>query len=104
MDFWLKSAPALAIFLLSGALYFQNAQKQTLEAEIHALESSLSACEALKEQAHALITAQNEALEELRLKSTPPPFTPPERIRKVFIKDTSCEARLRAYERLFNEL
>ena len=99
MDFWLKSAPALAIFLLSGALYFQNAQKQTLEAE-----SSLSACEDLKEQAHALITAQNEALEELRLKSTPPPFTPPERIRKVFIKDTSCEARLRAYERLFNEL
>ena len=101
MDFWLKGAPAIAIFLLSGALYFQNAQKQTLEAQNRTLQSELIACETLREQDALLVAKQNRALEELRLKSTPAPFIPPARVQKAVIKDRSCEAELMAYKRLF---
>ncbi len=104
MDFWLRFAVISVIIGVVGAVGTFTSlftQLQNLKEANENLEREIVLLEALREQDALLVAKQNNALEELRLKSTPAPFSPPARVQKVVIKDPSCEAELKAYKELF---
>lgn len=105
MDFWLRFAVISVIIGVVGAVGTFTSlftQLQNLKEANENLEREIVLLEALREQDATMISRQNEAIEELSLKATPPSFEHPKELQKILIKDKGCEAELEAYKRLFN--
>lgn len=105
MDFWLRFAVISVIIGVVGAVGTFTSlftQLQNLKEANENLEREIVLLETLRKQDATMISRQNEAIEELSLKATPPSFEPPKELQKILIKDKGCEAELEAYKRLFD--
>ncbi|AQW85481.1 hypothetical protein CPIN18021_1094 [Campylobacter pinnipediorum subsp. caledonicus] len=71
-------------------------QASGLRNELINLSSNLSAC-------NALISIQNKAIKENEIKQENKISKNEQRVQKIYIKDDSCKAELKAYKELFNE-
>ncbi|MBE3022935.1 hypothetical protein [Campylobacter sp. 7477a] len=58
------------------------------------LKANLANCD-------AALASQNQAIKEAMVKVDNAPSKDAERIKKIFVKDKSCEAELKAYKELF---
>ncbi|AQW80788.1 hypothetical protein [Campylobacter pinnipediorum] len=74
---------------------FKN-QTKSLISELNISANSLSAC-------NALIYIQNKAIKENEIKQENKISKNEQRVQKIYIKDDSCKAELKAYKELFNE-
>lgn len=71
--------------------------------EVARLESKLALSEANTRELEESLQKQNAALEALRVKASEPPKEIAV-IREIKIEDSSCEAELQGYKKLFKEL
>lgn len=85
----------LAAILALGYAYKSKAQ------EYEALESKVLLLEYENSNLHSNIDRQNRAIEALKTDKVAPPKAI-EVIKKIEVKDEKCEAKLRAYELLFD--
>lgn len=93
--------PFLFIAVFLSTLYFlcqinlKNRQIDRLKIDLAMQKNENLLCNAFLEK-------QNKIVKYLELKT---PFEPPDtdKIKKVFIKDKSCQGELRAYRELFDE-
>lgn len=53
--------------------------------------------------ANANLELQNQKIQELSVEVKPVQVKEVERIRKIYIKDNTCESQLKAYKELFDE-
>lgn len=54
--------------------------------------------------ANTNLELQNQKIRELSVEIKPTEIKEVERIKKIFIKDNTCESELKAYKELFNEI
>ena len=71
--------------------------------EIAGLKKDLQLSKANVVALQEAITKQNKALESLRVEASKPPKEI-EIIKEIKLKDSSCEAELRGYKKLFKEM
>lgn len=71
--------------------------------EIAGLKKDLQLSKANVVALQEAITKQNKALESLRVEASKPPKEI-EVIKEIKLKDSSCEAELRGYKKLFKEM
>ena len=69
-------------------------QNKQLATDKAILKVNISNCD-------AALASQNEAILAAQVKVDPKPSRERERIKKIYIKDNSCEAELAAYKELF---
>ncbi|MBT0611958.1 hypothetical protein [Campylobacter hyointestinalis] len=69
-------------------------QKVQLENDKATLKANLTSCD-------AALASQNETIKAASVKIDNTPSKEVERIKKIYVKDESCEAELKAYKELF---
>lgn len=95
----LNLALVLAVFLLSAyflnKIYLKNSEIKELKNSLLEAKFELFKCDKSLER-------QNEAIKKLEIKGEVKEPLEVQKIRKVFIKDRSCEGELNAYKKLFD--
>lgn len=89
-----KTHYVLGCFILISFIFAYFNDKLTKENEL--LKAKLNT-------ANANLELQNQKIKELSVEVKPQEIKEVERIKKIFVKDSSCEAELKAYKELFNE-
>lgn len=69
--------------------YYINKENELLKAKLDA--------------ANIKLKLQNQKIQELSVEIKPAEIKEVERIKKIYIKDNTCESELKAYKELFNE-
>ncbi|PKT77956.1 hypothetical protein [Helicobacter winghamensis] len=98
-----QSSLVVALGLLSGVLYFHN---QSLKNENAILKLKELHTKSELEGLELKLQEQNKAILKVRLdlKEKNETLAEVSKVQKVFLKDTSCESKLKAYKELFNIL
>lgn len=86
-------AVIIALVLSNLAFYFVN---NDLSKENELLKTKLNA-------ANINLDFQNERIKALSVEVKPQEIKEIERIKKIYIKDNTCESELKAYKELFHE-
>ncbi|MBZ7981958.1 hypothetical protein AVBRAN12640_05350 [Campylobacter sp. RM12640] len=87
-------AVIIVLVLSNLAFYFVN---NDLSKENELLKTKLNA-------ANINLDFQNERIKALSVEIKPTEIKEVERIKKIYVKDNTCEAELKAYKELFNEI
>lgn len=82
---------------LSLQISAKNSEIKTLKFELEKAKFELFECD-------KNLKIQNKAIKELQIKGTPKEPLNLEKIKKIYIKDQSCVAELKAYKELFDEI
>lgn len=82
---------------LSLQISAKNSEIKTLKFELEKAKFELFECD-------KNLKIQNKAIKELQIKGTPKEPLNLEKIKKIYIKDESCVAELKAYKELFDEI
>lgn len=69
--------------------YYINKENELLKAKLDA--------------ANIKLKLQNQKIQELSVEIKPAEIKETKRIKKIFVKDNTCESELKAYKELFNE-
>lgn len=86
-------AVIIVLVLSNLAFYFVNSD---LSKENELIKTKLNT-------ANANLELQNQKIQELSVEVKPVQVKEVERIRKIYIKDNTCESQLKAYKELFDE-
>lgn len=90
-----KTHYVLGCFILISFIFAYFNDKLTKENEI--LKAKL-------DTANINLELQNERIKALSVEIKPQEIKEVERIKKIYIKDNTCESQLKAYKELFNEI
>ena len=82
---------------LSLQISAKNSEIKTLKFELEKAKFELFECD-------KNLKIQNKAIKELEIKGAPKEPLNLEKIKKIYIKDQSCVAELKAYKELFDEI
>lgn len=82
---------------LSLQISAKNSEIKTLKFELEKAKFELFECD-------KNLKIQNKAIKELEIKGAPKEPLNLEKIKKIYIKDESCVAELKAYKELFDEI
>ena len=102
--FDLKTVLIVALGLSLVFVYFsKEAEIKTLKDEkITTLEKLVKSEQELK-KCEAKVNEQNQKIEDMKVEVTYIEPKSIEKVKNVFIKDSTCESELKAYKELFNE-
>lgn len=82
---------------LSLQISAKNSEIKTLKFDLEKAKFELFECD-------KNLKIQNKAIKELEIKGTPKEPPDVEKVKKIYIKDQSCVAELKAYRELFDEI
>ena len=102
--FNLKTILLVVLGLVIAFVYFsKESEISTLKSEyIEQSKELLKAKDEIK-KLDDVLQRQNRAIEDMRVEVTYIEPKSIEKVKNVFIKDSTCESELRAYKELFNE-
>jgi len=100
----LKTGLFIVLGLVTVFIYFfQDGKIKSLKDEkISILEKLVESKEALK-KCDSKLNEQNQKIEDMKVEVTYIEPKTVEKIKNVFIKDSTCESELKAYKELFDE-
>ena len=82
---------------LSLQISAKNSEIKTLKFDLEKAKFELFKCD-------KNLKIQNKAIKELEIKGAPKEPLNLEKIKKIYIKDESCQSKLKAYKELFDEI
>lgn len=93
----------LCIGSLALKIHFLNASIDKKNLEIKSIALDLNTSKQNLKAANSIIESQNEAISKMSVKVEQKPIKEVKRVEKIYLKDESCEAKLKAYQELFFE-
>lgn len=91
----------LCIGSLALKIHFLNASIDKKNLEIKSIALDLNTSKQNLKAANSVIESQNEAISKMSVKVEQKPIKEVKRVEKIYLKDESCEAKLKAYQELF---
>ncbi|WP_169753483.1 hypothetical protein [Campylobacter mucosalis] len=107
MDFLNKPFIILLVVLLFSLVGLKvknellSQQNEELTQKVDELTTDKATLKANLTHCDTALTSQNEAIKAAAVKIDNTPFKEVEQIKKIYVKDKSCEAELKAYKELF---
>ncbi|WP_133169628.1 hypothetical protein [Campylobacter blaseri] len=104
---FLKDAKTIVAIVISAVVYiiYLNLELGLLNKKVELLKSENALIINEKALCQSFLDKQNKAIDELKLDVLKKPNEPKEveKIKKIYIKDKSCESELKAYKELFGQ-
>lgn len=88
----------LCIGSLALKIHFLNASIDKKNLEIKSIALDLNTSKQNLKAANSVIESQNEAISKMSVKVEQKPIKEVKRVEKIYLKDESCEAKLKAYQ------
>ena len=100
----LKTVLIVALGLSLAFIHFsKEAENKTLKDEKIAILKKLDLANDNLKKCEAKVNEQNQKIEDMKVEVTYIEPKSIEKVKNVFIKDSTCESELKAYKELFNE-